>query len=116
MKITNRWGYAETWGTDNHTYPSKKCSIEKDVGKMHGCSGELFRQKNVLGDQKRELSGQLIGICLGSMGEAEKRLQWELNFPISEAGERSLYVLLGELVCYRVFLLIFLSLTYLLTY
>jgi hypothetical protein len=45
VKITNRWGYAETLGTDKHTYPSKNGSIAIPSGSRSECP-EGFSQKD----------------------------------------------------------------------
>lgn len=41
----NRWVNAETWGTDNHTYPSKNVEGEEMMKKSTDVWGELSQQK-----------------------------------------------------------------------
>jgi len=45
VNTVNRWGHAESLGTDNPTYPSKKVEDKKTLGKRTNVWGESFHQK-----------------------------------------------------------------------
>jgi len=49
VKTLNRWEYAEPWGTDTHTYPSKTVGDEETVGKRTDVRGHGPNRKPVLG-------------------------------------------------------------------
>lgn len=60
VKTMNRWRHAETWGTDNYTYPSKNIKDEETVKKRTDVWGHGPNRKPVLGDLKHEPSVCLI--------------------------------------------------------
>jgi hypothetical protein len=53
---------AETWGTDNPTYPSKNVEDEETLGKCTEVRGNCPKRKPVLGDLEHGPGLQLIGI------------------------------------------------------
>ena len=65
MKTTNRWGHAKTWGTDQHTYPSKNVADEETLGKRTDVQGNCSTEKTVLENLELEPEVELIGISPG---------------------------------------------------
>jgi hypothetical protein len=46
----NRWANAETWGTDNHTYPSRNVEEEATLGKCTDVWGNRPTREPLLGN------------------------------------------------------------------
>ena len=62
VNTVNWWGHAETWGTDNLTYPSKNIEDEATLGKCTDVRGDRANRKSVPGDLKRGSGLQRIGM------------------------------------------------------
>lgn len=59
VNTVDRWGHAETWGTDNPTYPSRNVEDEETLGKRTDVRGNRSNRNPVLGDLEHE-----PGVCL----------------------------------------------------